>query len=217
MQSILIFGASNGVGKILCKLCLGQGYRVHAMVRRQEAFDELTLLGVSVSRGDALNFDDVSKACLAVPEDTLVVTTLGGQGDKLNLGLSVNFHGQCNVVNAAEAAGLKRLIMVTSIGCGMSSTALPENIRNSIGRSLRDKSLAESWLQTSSLNYTIVRPGGLLNGESSLKSELVEDGLIQGLVNRADVALQLLNLIIDNSMTSKIYSCIEPNLRWQPS
>ena len=215
MKSILIFGASNGVGKLLTNNCLRNGYSVHALVRRDKVVKELSQLGVKITKGDALNLNDVARVCQSVPMDTVVISTLGGNGDKLNQGPSVNYQGQRNVVDATESAGLKRLIMITSMGCGLSWTSLPEKIRASIGIALREKSLAESWLQTSGLAFTIVRPGGLLDGEATHKASLTEDREAQGLVYRSDVATLLMGLIDNEQAIGKIFSCVQPGLTWQ--
>lgn len=215
MKTILIFGASNGLGKLLTNLCLEKGYAVHALVRRDEAAEELTKAGVIVTKGDALNPEDVAKACQSVPKDSHVFSTLGGSGDKLNQGPSVNYQGQRNVIDAVEQAGLGRFIMITSVGCGVSWTQLPENIRSSIGVALREKTLSESWLQTSGLDYTIVRPGGLLNGDATGKAILTQSSSAQGLVNRKDVAALLMGMIDNEEAIGQTYTCIEPGLTWQ--
>jgi NAD(P)H-binding len=59
--------------------------------------------------------------------------------------------------------GLKRMLLVAYIGCGDNLPTLSPAARAAFGQAVREKSLAESWLQTSGLIYTLVRPGGWIN------------------------------------------------------
>ena len=52
------------------------------------------------------------------------------------------------------------------------------------------KTLAESWLQTSQLDYAILRPGGLLDGAATGCHNDTKSGG-HGFINRADVAAHI--------------------------
>ena len=53
------------------------------------------------------------------------------------------------------------------------------------------KSLAESWLQSSTLSWTILRPAGLQDGDATGQAELSQGKEMHGLVRRQDVAAQV--------------------------
>ena len=70
-----------------------------------------------------------------------------------------------NVVEASKAAGVKQMVLVSSIGTD-EPIANPANIFWGI---LFWKKRAEEHLQRSGLPYTIVRPGGLVTDEVDMK------------------------------------------------
>ena len=76
-----------------------------------------------------------------------------------------------------------------------------------------EKSLAESWLQTSLLDYAILRPGGLLNGEATGKAQRIQGQECHGFVMRADVAAHIRELANAPALNNQIYSLVEPELK----
>jgi len=104
----------------------------------------------------------------------------------------VDWLGQKAQVDAAKAAGIKRVVVVGSMG-----GTQPDNTLNNFGKPngdiLKWKRKAEQYLIASGLSYTIVHPGGLLDEEGG-KRELVvdvDDKLLERKVRsipRADVA-----------------------------
>lgn len=104
----------------------------------------------------------------------------------------IDWIGQKAQIDAAKAAGIKRVIIISSMGGTDRS-----NFLNTIGGGdiLVWKRRAEKYLVDSGLEYTIVHPGGLTDDEGG-KRELVldvDDNLISGgskyrRVPRADVA-----------------------------
>ncbi len=117
------------------------------------------------------------------------------------------------MIDAMEQAGLKRLLLVTSLGCGDSWQYLPERARAAFGHEVRLKSLAESWLQTSALAWTILRPAGLQDGDATGRAELSQGKEVHGLVRRADVATQGLRLLADETAVGQIYAIGDPTLQ----
>lgn len=104
------------------------------------------------------------------------------------------------------------MVLVTSLGCGDSWQYLSLRARTVFGQAVREKSLAESWLQTSSLDYVIVRPGGLLHGQATGKAILQQVDDVHGLVMRADVAEHVYLLAQQTTLKNQIYSIIQPEL-----
>ncbi|MGL6626084.1 NAD(P)-dependent oxidoreductase [Aeromonas jandaei] len=209
MPTTLIFGASRGLGRAFTHHALSQGHRVVALVRSPEMATELSALGVEVIEGDALDPDAVQQACIAAGQDAQVVSTLGS----FRQVVPVDYQGNRHVIDAMEQTGLKRLLLVTSLGCGDSWQYLPKRARAAFGHEVRLKSLAESWLQTSSLAWTILRPAGLQDGDATGRAELSQDKEVHGLVRRADVATQGLRLLADETAVGQIYAISDPELQ----
>lgn len=67
--------------------------------------------------------------------------------------------GVGNLVSAAEKANVERFVLVSSIGVDERNPL----ISLAFWGILLSKKLGEQWLQRSKLEYTIIRPGGLLD------------------------------------------------------
>lgn len=105
------------------------------------------------------------------------------------------------------------MILVTSLGCGDSWPFLSSRAKAAFGQAVREKSLAESWLQTSRLDYAILRPGGLLNGAATGQAQRIQAQECHGFVMRADVAKHIHELATAPALNNQIYSLVEPGLK----
>ena len=209
MPTTLVFGASRGLGRAFTDQALRQGHRVLALVRQPEMAAELRTLGVEVIEGDALDPAAVQQACAQAGPGARVISTLGS----FRQPQPVDYQGNRHVIDAMEQTGLTRLLLVTSLGCGDSWQYLPQRARSAFGHEVRLKSLAESWLQTSALEWTILRPAGLQDGEATGQAVLSQGEEVHGLVRRADVAACGLRLLGDKAAHSQIYAIGDPELQ----
>lgn len=210
---VMIAGAGSGVGRLLALECLNAGYSVVAQVRRVESAPELEQAGAQVVIGDALDQSIALKACQLAGSKAIVVSTLGGRsayakGDKP----AANYLANRHFVDAAEQVGQQKMLLVTSIGCGDSWMDINQQTQDLLGHVLREKSLAESWLRSSSLDWMIIRPTGL-NDQADSQAILLEGEAIPShhlYIRRAALANQLLHLLSSASDASwrKIYTCI---------
>lgn len=204
MAPWLIFGAGGkGVGRLIANLAFAEKRPVVALVRHQHAADELLSLGAQVFLGDACDEQAVFEVCQAAGISATVISTMGGNQDYL---------AHKTVINCAERAGISRMVLVTSLGCGDSWQFLSPRARAAFGLAVREKSLAESWLQTSELDFAIIRPGGLLHGAATGKAIRQQDKEAHGLVMRADVAEHVYQLAQQTELEKQIYSLIQPGL-----
>ncbi|ATF94609.1 SDR family oxidoreductase [Cedecea neteri] len=205
MTPWLIFGAGGkGVGALTAKLALAENRPVVALVRNEEAAAKLREAGAQVIIGDACDSDAVTEACRLAGKETTVISTMGGAQDYL---------AHRTVIDCAEKAGISRMVLVTSLGCGESWAYLSDRAKAGFGQAVREKSLAESWLQTSILAFAIVRPGGLLHGEPTGKAVLSQAPEIHGMVMRADVAAHVAELAKAPHLNGQVYGLVEPGLK----
>jgi uncharacterized protein YbjT (DUF2867 family) len=202
--SLLIFGASRGAGAALTKQALIQGYHCYAVVRNLVAAAKLTALGVTTFVGDANDPIIVERACKAAGVDCTIISTLGGE--------KANYQAQINIINQAEKLGIKRMILVTSLGCGDSWSTLSERAKQAFGLAVREKTLSEVWLQTSLLDYCILRPGGLLDGEPTHNAEYYQGKEVHGYIRRQDLALLILEQVNQRMLNKQIYTVVDPFL-----
>lgn len=205
MNPWLIFGAGGkGVGALTVELALAEKRPLVAVVRNPEAAARLEAKGVNVFIGDACDAACVAQACKVAGAEATVISSMGGAHDYL---------AHRTVIDEAEKAGLKRMILVTSLGCGDSWPFLLARAKAAFGQAVREKSLAESWLQTSTLDYAILRPGGLLSGEATGKALRIQQQEVHGFVQRADVAAHIQALANAPALNQQVYSLVEPELK----
>ncbi|MTH44780.1 anaerobilin reductase [Intestinirhabdus alba] len=205
MTPWLLFGAGGGgVGALTLDLALADRRPAFAVVRNPQAAAALQKKGVQVFNGDACDADVVAAACRAAGQQALVISSMGGAQDYL---------AHRTVIDEAEKAGISKMILVTSLGCGDSWQFLSARARAAFGQAVREKTLAESWLQTSRLDYAILRPGGLLNGEATGRARRFPDRECHGFVRRADVAAHIRELACAPALHQRIWSLVEPELK----
>ncbi|KAI3424731.1 hypothetical protein D9Q98_008120 [Chlorella vulgaris] len=156
---VLVAGATGGVGKAVVRQLAAQGIAVRALSRsglKAAGMLPPASQGVEIVEGDVYRYSDVAKAmkgCTAV-----IIAT--GPTDRLNPfgSYQTDFEGNKNLVAAAKQEGVKKVVLVTSIGTD--DPLFPLNLLWGV---LLWKKQGELALQRSGIDYTIVRPGGLLN------------------------------------------------------
>lgn len=205
MSPWLIFGAGGkGVGALTVERALAEKRPVVALVRKPEAALRLEARGVQVVIGDACDAERVALACQAAGPTATVISSMGGAQDYL---------AHRTVIDEAEKAGIRRMILVSSLGCGDSWPYLSDRAKAAFGQAVREKTLAESWLQTSALDYAILRPGGLLSGEATGNAQRFQQQEVHGFVQRADVAAHIQALAAKPALGHQVYSLVEPGLK----
>ncbi len=207
-STIFLAGASRGVGREIAKCLTKQEMKVKAMVRSENVRDDLEAMGIEVVIGDALNLAEVEHAMNGAAFDA-VISTIGG---KPTDGERADFKGNRNLIDAAVSAGAKKFLLVTSIGSGNSSPALPLQALETLSSVLAEKEQAENHLIASGLTYTIIRPGGLKSDPPATgQGILTENPLVAGVIHRADVADLVCQCLMSERANGKILSAVDRN------
>ena len=211
MENVAIFGASHGLGLAMAKYYSQQGFSVIGLGRGDKPSPEFSLLNGLWIQCDALDLMQVQTAVQMLPNSCWVISTMGS----FNAEQYVDYQGNRHIIDCLEDRGGLRFLLITSLGCGDSWQYLPPRAKAVFGRAVREKSLAEMWLQTSALDYTIVRPGGLIDGELTHTGELSQGQEVHGCVSRTEVARLSHQLLMDSSSIGQIYHCVDPNAKYQ--
>lgn len=202
-KRILIFGATGGTGKELVKQALTKGYEVSAFVRNPDKLD-ITDEKLSFIKGNVLNYEEVDSS---IKDHTAVFCCLGmPSSDRTKL----RTEGTSNILKAMAANGSKRFICQTSLGFGDSKEVLPWHMKYLIvpfilKSAFEDHESQEMLIESSNMDWTIVRPGNMTNGKKTgnYKYGFLPTEKIKLKVSRADVADFMLGQLDNNQYLYK--------------
>lgn len=172
-RKILILGATGRTGKHAIPMALEKGYEVVALVRNPAKIvvkhDRLTIV-----EGLPTNIDDIRKAM----EGCDVVLSLLSP---LTRGEAISFRkinaprilekSMINVVRVMNEYGVKRILILSSVGVGNSWKYTPWYVKVLVRLTnfkviFADHNAQEDLIQTSGTNWTIARPAGLNENET---------------------------------------------------
>lgn len=188
-MKVLVVGANGKIGRILVnKLQNEKEFQVRAMVRSEEQANALKERGVDAVvtdlEGTVEQIGNAMDGC-----DAVVFTAGSGSKTGPDKTLTVDLDGAVKTIEAAEAKGVKRFVMVS---------ALQANNREKWNMKIKHyyvaKHYADRILMDSDLDYTIVKPGALLDEPGSGNIQIGES-LERGSVPREDVASTIVEVL----------------------
>jgi putative NADH-flavin reductase len=207
VATVLIIGASKGIGLQAVKCALEAGQEVRALARsaRRIPIDHPDLTKVSA---DALDKAAVEPALEGVDA---VIQALGLPASRDRMLKPVRLFSDATrvLIAAMKQAGVGRLITVTGFGAGDSRNRGGCLYNAAFGLLLRraydDKDVQEELIQESGLDWVIARPVILTNGSRTGRYHvLVEPRSWRiGFISRADVADFLVRQIEDDTYLGK--------------
>lgn len=192
IQTILITGATGGVGQLAVAYALSQGYSVRAVTRSVAKAKPLFENRVELVEADLRIADTLTGILDGVDAVLCCSGTTAFPSDKWQVDLPdqpleqlftwgrvlldadyrqqvaknspaiADGQGVKNLIKVAQQAAVQRFVLISSLGIERKDE-LPFNVLNAYGV-LDAKAQAEDTLRTSGLSYTIVRPGRLIDG-----------------------------------------------------
>ena len=196
---LLIFGASGPLGRAITTAALAAGHQVTAFVRTPGRLGSHP--GLREVAGDVLDAQAVAEA---VPGHDAVISALG-HGRPSPAGHDLH-PGTAHIIAAMKAAGVSRLIWISSHGVGDArghSGFLFEHIFVpwQLRAEFADKERQEALVTASDLDWTIIRPARLTNGPATgrLRAQPRLPVTIRDSISRADLAQFLLGELKDGT------------------
>lgn len=188
-MNITIIGASAGVGLETVKRGLARNHSITTLSRKGIEIEDKSALHVLI--GDATNKTDLLNA---IEKADAIIVTLGTSKDMKATTLFSDFAKLMLDINKDKKIDVP-FIMVTGFGSGESKQYVSWVVKLFLKYMLKDvyadKTKMEEVITGSDLNWTIVRPGRLLDKELTEKYR-IENKLFKGIniggMNRADVA-----------------------------
>lgn len=160
-MKIVVFGATGTTGSAVVERALELGYTVTAFVRSPE---KVTIQhpNLTIFQGDVLDAVSVE---MAVQGQDAVISSLGA-----GLNGTIRSQGTLNIIRAMEKHNVRRFISQSSLGVGDSRRNLNFYWKYVmfgmlLRRAYADHGVQERYIKESNLDWTIVRPGALKEGD----------------------------------------------------
>lgn len=190
-MDVAVAGGHGKVALHLSRLLSRRGDRVRGLVRSADQFADLRQAGA-----DPVLFDLEAQPATELAEairgvDAVVFAAGAGPGSGAERKETVDYGGAAKLVDAAEAAGVDRYLIISSMGA-----ADPPRDDDVFSVYLRAKARADEALMTSDLVWTVVRPGRLTDDPATGRVTLAAR-VARGHIPRADVAAVLVAALDD--------------------
>ncbi|HUJ36983.1 MAG TPA: SDR family oxidoreductase [Hyphomicrobium sp.] len=208
MTTVLVIGASRGIGLATVRALLAAGHSVRALARGASR------IPIEDQRLEKLDGDALDRATIdrALAGTDAVIQSLGVAFtfDALLKGTTLFSKATRILADAMRANGVRRLVVVTGLGAGDSrghggflydAVLFPLLLKCVYD----DKDVAEQIVRASSLDWTIVRPGLLTNGPATGTYQVLVEPTSwrAGTISRADVADFLAKQVSDRTYFGK--------------
>ena len=158
-MKIAVSGASGKTGYRIAEEAMKEGHSV-TLITRENSIIPSSLVECKRLITSFLDLNNLTKCLIGI--DTLIIATGARPSPDLTGPLMVDALGVKNQVECCRKIGLKRVILVSSLCSGKLFHPL-----NFFGLILMCKRIGEKSLESSGLDWTIVRPGGLNEEEDS--------------------------------------------------
>ena len=158
MPKVMVAGASGSLGLEVIKKLRQKGVPLRALDRSQEKAEMLRPYTDDVVIADATNaaelqgvFEDIEVLFSAVGQSVSLFTK-GESFEKIDYGVNEN------LINAAVAAGVRRIVYVSIKGADAASGLTLADVHKRV----------EDLLKLRNINHTVIRPVGLFSGLNDL-------------------------------------------------
>ena len=200
-MDVLVAGGHGQIALHLLRLLAEHGHHGRGLIRNPDHAPDLERIGAVPVLCD-LEHDDPGPHLGAA--DAIVFAAGAGPGSGAERKRTVDYGGAVKLIKAAEELGVRRYLMVSSMGAGD-----PASASEAMRPYQQAKHDADEALAASSLDWTIVRPGGLTDEPGSGSVAIAERLGRYGQVPREDVALVLLESLGAGNTIRKTFEVLE--------
>ena len=201
---VLIAGAHGKTARHLTRMLVEDGHEVRGLVRKEEQTGDVEADGAESVLVDLEaeevegRLGDAVKGC-----DAVVFAAGAGPGSGDERKETMDYGGAAKLVEAAESNGARRYLMLSAMGA-----ADPEAGPEAMRPYLRAKARADERLQSSSLDYTVIRPGSLTEDGGTGAIEAAEKLGRRGEIPREDVARTFAAALEDENTYHKTFEIL---------
>src|SRR4051794_30309831 len=200
-MDVLVAGGHGQTARPLRRQLAAAGHPPRGLIRNPDHAADLEADGAVPVLCDLEQDDPAPHVGTA---DAIVFAAGAGPGSGAERKRTVDYGGAVKLIEAAEELGVRRYLMVSSMGAGDPASA-PEAMRPY----QQAKHDADEALAASGLDWTIVRPGGLTDVPGSGRVAIAERLGRSGSVPRDDVALVLLECLTTPATVGRTFELLE--------
>ncbi len=198
---IVVAGGHGKIARLLGELA-SVDHEVVGLIRRPEQIGDLEAVGMGA---EVVDLEEVSTSELGETIggfDALVFAAGAGPGSGAARKETVDYGAAVKAVEAAEAAGVRRFVMVSAMG-----TDHPPSDDSVFSVYLRAKARADAALMDSSLDWTVVRPGSLTDDPATGRVRLARH-VDRGRIPRADVASVIAEALRSDNTVGRVFEVV---------
>ncbi|ACU34003.1 SDR family oxidoreductase [Actinosynnema pretiosum subsp. pretiosum] len=199
---LVIAGGHGKIALHVQRLLAAGGDAATALVRNEDHFADVTEAGGVPVLCDLEASDVASVAEYLTGADAVLFAAGAGPGSGVGRKDSVDRGASALLADAAERAGVRRFVQISSAGIGRTTG---DEVFDAY---LLAKGAAEEDLKARDLDWTIVRPGRLTDEPATGAVRLTEGDAQDGSVPRADVAAVVVAVLAQPSSVGKTYELI---------
>ncbi len=189
---VVIAGGHGKIALLLERLLAERGDEAVGLIRNPAHATDVRTAGAEavVCDLEAASAGDV--AVLLAGADAVVFAAGAGPGSGALRKDSVARAGSVLMAEAAERAGVRRFVQVSSMGAGQPPQPGADEVWAAY---ITAKTAAEADLRTRDLDWIILRPGGLTDAPATGRIRLAPPPVPAGTIPRADVAAVIAALL----------------------
>jgi uncharacterized protein YbjT (DUF2867 family) len=200
-MDVLVAGGHGQIARHLLRQLAAAGHHPRGLIRNPAHAADLEADGAVPVLCDLEQDDPAPHLGTA---DAIVFAAGAGPGSGAERKRTVDYGGAVKLIEAAEALGVRRYLMVSSMGADDPASASEQMRPYQQAKHDADEALAGS-----DLDWTIVRPGRLTNAPGSGKVDLAPRLGRYGEVTREDVASVLLAMLEAENTVRGTYELLE--------
>ena len=194
---VVIAGGHGKIALLLERLLAERGDEAVGLIRNPAQVADVQKAGAEavVCDLEAASADEL--AALLSGADAVVFAAGAGPGSGAPRKDSVDRAASVLMADAAQRAGVRRFVQVSSMGAGQPPRPGSDEVWAAY---ITAKTAAEADLRARDLDWTILRPGGLTDAPATGRIRLALPPVPRGSIPRADVAA-VITALLDNPGT----------------
>ncbi|MGA8208621.1 MAG: SDR family oxidoreductase [Nocardioidaceae bacterium] len=203
---VVIAGGHGQIAQQLEKVLDDRGHQPVGIVRNPDHTADLERLGAEAVVLDLEQAGVDELAAVVAGADAVVFAAGGGPDSGIARKETVDKGAAILLAQAAEQAGVRRYVMLSSMGTDRVEVGAEPDPDDVFAVYLRAKRAADDDLKARDLDWTVVHPGRLTDEDATGRVEVGR--LSRGDVTRADVALVLAEVLTTPGTVGKDFDLV---------